>query len=104
IPSAELRSKDKTCDLSLSLSMREQLLGELIHLDQVKFVDLVRSLFQNRQLDLIPMAIALLENLRTPEAIALLKEGCEKMTSPLIRDYCHLSLYRLKEEGPYEEY
>lgn len=104
IPSAELRSKDTSCDLSLSLSMREQLLSELAHLDQEKFVGLVRSLFQSRQIDLIPAAIAFLENLRTPEAIALLKEGCEKMTSPLIRDYCHLSLYRLKEEGPYEEY
>ncbi len=103
VPSAELRSKDTTCDLSLSLSMREQLLIELAHLDQEKFVELVRSLFQSRQLDLIPTAIALLENLRTPEAIGLLKEGSEKMTSPLIRDYCHLSLYRLKEEGPYEE-
>ena len=26
------------------------------------------------------------------------------MSAPLIRDYCHLALYRLKEEGPYEEY
>lgn len=104
IPSAELRSKDTSCDLSLSLSMREQLLGELAHLDQEKFVGLVRRVFQSRQLDLVPSAIAFLENLRTPEAIALLKEGCTKMTSPLIRDYCHLSLYRLKTEGPYEEY
>lgn len=104
IPSAELRSKDTSCDLSLSLSMREQVLSELAHLDQEKFVSLARSLFQSRQLDLIPASIAFLENFRTPEAIALLKEGCEKMASPLIRDYCHLALYRLKEEGPYEEY
>ena len=104
IPSAELRSKDTTCDLSLSLSMREHLLSELAHLDQEKFIEIARALFQSRQLDLIPAAIAFLENLRTPEAIALLKEGCEKIASPLIRDYCHLSLYRLKEEGPHEEY
>src|SRR5438105_7878991 len=42
--------------------------------------------------------------LQTPEAIALLKYGCGKLTFPLIRDYCHLALFRLKEEGPYEEY
>ena len=29
---------------------------------------------------------------------------CSKIGSPLIRDYCHLSLYRLKQEGPYAEY
>ncbi len=104
IPSAELRSQDETCNLSLSLSMREQLLGELAHLEQKKFVVLARRIFEAQQIDLIPATITFLENLRTPEAIELLKEGCAILTSPLIRDYCHLSLYRLKEEGPYEEY
>jgi hypothetical protein len=33
-----------------------------------------------------------------------LKEGATKVSASLIRDYCHLSLYRLKEPGPYEEY
>lgn len=105
IPSAELRSNDQTCDLSLSLSMREQMLTELSHVnDQQKFITLIERLFQTQQLDLIPAAISLLENMRTPDTIDLLKKGCSKMTSPLIRDYCHLSMFRLKEEGPYEEY
>jgi HEAT repeat protein len=104
VPSAELRSKDKTIDLSLSLSMREHILREAIHLPEATFLQLVRELFDHQQFDLIPTAVLLLENLRTSESIALLKEGAAKVGAPLIRDYCHLALFRLKEEGPYGEY
>jgi hypothetical protein len=104
IPSAELRSKDKTLDLSLSLSMREQILKESMHLPEETFLELVSVLFKAQQFDLIPLAVSLVEQLRTPAALALLKQGCEKLASPLVRDYCHLALFRLKEEGPYEEY
>src|SRR5690606_26321251 len=84
--------------------LREHLLKELAHLDQKFFISLIQDLFERQQLDLIPTAITLLEHLRTPESIELLKKGCRKLTAPLIRNYCHLSLYRLKQEGPYEEY
>lgn len=104
VPSAELRSKDKTIDLSLSLSLREHILREAIHLPERAFLQLVRELFDHQQFDLIPTAILLLENLRTSAAIGLLKEGAAKVTAPLIRDYCYLALFRLKEEGPYGEY
>ena len=104
VPSAELRAQDKTLDLSYSLAIREQFLKEAIHLPQEEFLTLARHIFNRGQHDLIPTTIALLENLQTDEAIALLKYGSNKITSPLIRDYCHLALYRLKVEGPYEEY
>jgi HEAT repeat protein len=104
VPSAELRSKDPTMDLSYSVAMREHLLREAIHLPEDHFIKLARRIFNRSQYDLIPTLIGLLENLQTDSAIALLKEGAEKVTSPLIRDYCHLALYRLKQEGPYEEY
>lgn len=104
VPSAELRSKDPTVDFSLSLAMREHLLKEAIHLPEEDFLKLARSLFVHQQNDLIPTLISLLENLQTPSAISLLKSGSATLSAPLIRDYCHLSLYRLKEEGPHEEY
>ena len=46
----------------------------------------------------------MLENLRTDEAINLLKEGSSKLDSPIIRDYCHLALFRMKVDGPHENY
>lgn len=104
VPSAELRSKDPTVDLSLSLAMREQLLREAIHLTEERFLPLAREILARSQNDLVPTLMALLENLQTPAAIDLLKWGASKISSPLVRDYCHLALYRLKEEGPYEEY
>ncbi len=103
IPSAELRAKDSTVDLSYSLAIREHLLREAMHLPQEHFLRLVRALFTKQQHDLVPTAIALTESLQTPEAIATLKAGADKMSSSLVRDYCRLALYRLKQEGPYEE-
>lgn len=104
VPSAELRAKDPTIDLSYSMAIREHFLKEAIHLPEETFLKLARTIFQKQQSDLVPSLIMCLENLRTDNAIALLKEGTKKFSSPLIRDYCHLSLYRLKVEGPYEEY
>jgi HEAT repeat protein len=104
VPSADLRSKDQTLDLSYSLAMREHFLREAAHLPEADFLQVCRLIFRKGQNDLVPTTIALLENLQTDSAIALLKEGAEKISSPLIRDFCHLSLYRLKVEGPYEEY
>jgi HEAT repeat protein len=104
IPSAELRSKDPMTDLSYSIALREHFLREAIHLPEEHFLNIARLIFQKQQNDLVPTLIVLLENLRTDGAITLLKEGAAKISSPLIRDYCHLALYRLKEDGPYEEY
>jgi len=104
IPSAELRSKDPTTDLTYSLTIREQLLRETILLPEETFLQVARNIFQHNQNDLVPSLIALLENLQTDGAKQVLKEGTTKMAAPLIRDYCNLSLYRMKEEGGYEEY
>lgn len=104
VPSAEVRAKESNIDLSYSIAMREHFLREAAHLPETAFLDIARTIFQKQQNDLVPTTITLLENLRTDGAIALLKEGANKIASPLVRDYCHLALYRLKEEGPYEEY
>ncbi len=104
IPSAELRAKDPTLNLGFSLAMREHFLREAIHLHEEHFLRLAEAIFSRQQNDLVPALISLLENLRTEEAIALLKEGTKKIAAPLIRDYCHLALFRLNVEGPYEEY
>lgn len=104
VPSAELRSKDPTLDLSYSLAIREHLLREAIHLPEETFLKLSEAIFNRQQNDLVPTLITLLESLQTDRAIALLKSGAEKISAPLIRDYCHLALFRLKQEGPYEDY
>lgn len=104
VPSAEMHAKDPTVNLNYSLAMREHMLKEAMNLPEEAFLKLARRIFMRAQSDLVPTTIALLENLQTEKAIALLKEGSEKTTSALIRDYCHLALFRLKQEGPYEEH
>lgn len=104
VPSAELHSKNPLIDLSYSMALREHLLREAVHLPSLEFLKVARQVFQSQQNDLVPATIALLENLQTEGAIAVLQEGAEKIDAPLVRDYCHLALYRLKQEGPYEEY
>jgi HEAT repeat protein len=104
IPSAEQRAKDPTLNLSYSLAMREHLLRESIHLPEEHFLKIARAILNRQQNDLVPTLIGLLESLETDAAIAVLKEGAEKVASPLIRDYCHLALFRLKQEGPHEDY
>ncbi|MBI3900624.1 MAG: HEAT repeat domain-containing protein [Chlamydiia bacterium] len=103
VPSASLRTNDPTVNASVSIALRDNFLKEAIHLPPQDFLSLARLIIQKQQNDLIPTLMTLLENLRTEEAISLLKQGTQKLTSPLIRDYCNLALYRLKEEGPYEE-
>lgn len=103
IPSAELRAEDPHVDLTYSSAIREYVLREAMHLPELQFLKLARSIFQKNQNDLVPSVIALLENLQTDQAKEVLKEGTAKITSPLIRNYCHLALYRLKEPGPHEE-
>jgi HEAT repeat protein len=104
IPLAELKAKDPSVNFTYSLAIREHLLREAIHLPEESFLILASTLFARQQNDLVPCTIALLENLQTEDAKKVLKEGAAKRSAPLIRDYCHLALFRLKEEGPYEEY
>ena len=103
IPSADLRAEDPHVDLTYSLAIREHVLREAMHLPEPQFLLLARSIFKKNQNDLVPTTIALLENLQTDGAKEVLKEGAANLSSPLIRNYCHLALYRLKEPGPYEE-
>lgn len=104
VPSTTQREKDPTIDLSISHAMRESILKEALELPEADFLDVAQMVFESKQNDLIPLLIALLENLRTDGAISLLKDQAAKIGSPLIRDHANLSLYRLKIAGPYEEH
>ena len=104
IPSATQREKDPMIDLAISYAMREGILREALELPEADFLDVARMVFESKQNDLVPLLIILLENLRTDGATALLKDQATKIGSPLIRNYANLSLYRLKQSGPYEEH
>lgn len=103
IPSAMLNLKETPALYEMSLKMREEALIKTANLREEYFLQLANALFQYEQNDLIPILVKLLENIRTDNAIKLLKIYSQKPGAPLIRNYCNLALYRLREEGPYFE-
>lgn len=101
IPSGKQNFKDEPYAFELSLNMREDALEEALDLPEQDFLKLAKVIFIRQQNDLVPLVVMLLEQLNTPGAIALLKEHQQQIGAPLIRNYCNLALYNLKEEGPY---
>lgn len=102
VPLALYRIKDIKEDSSLAI--REAILKETLEFNEDAFFKIIKMIFDTPQNDLIPTAITLLENLSSPKAIEFLKNRAKSSLVPLIRDYANLSLYRLKQEGPYEQY
>ncbi|HEY2809844.1 MAG TPA: HEAT repeat domain-containing protein [Rhabdochlamydiaceae bacterium] len=103
IPSALQHQKEDAMDiLTLTLHVKEYLLKECLELPPDCFLEIASYLFAVRQNDLVPLLIALLENLNTPEAIHFLESHAQMTGAPLIRMYCNLALYRLKPKEAQE--
>ena len=105
IPSATHYAKKHQIDLpSLTLALREEILLQAIELPEESFLTIAREIFNRKQNALIPLTVRLLENLNTPEGIALLEEQAEQFGAPFVRTYCHLALYRLKNEPHHADF
>lgn len=106
IPSiAHQKDKQAMYDLSaISMNLREVMLKESLELPEPVFLRLAAHIFASRQNDLIPLLVSLLQNAQSPNAIALLQQQATKPGAPFIRTYCHLALYRLKQQGPHEHF
>lgn len=102
-PSASINLKNNEMYREISLSIREEILSEASHLPESDFLNIAKILFDTHQNELIPRLVFLIENLQTKEAIELLKHYSQKTGAPLIRNYCNLALFRLKEVGPYRD-
>jgi len=98
IPSAQHHQKDGYDILSVSLSVREHLLRECLELPASDFLFIASALFQTKQIDLIPLLVALMENLQTKETIDLFEQKAEAAGAPLTRTYCHLACFRLNKK------
>jgi len=103
VPSLQQHLKNLPFDLAaITLQMREQMLTACLELPEDHFLKVAEKIFLNHELDLVPLLVQLLENLHTEKALFLLKRHAEHAGAPLIRSYCNLALFRLKEKGPYE--
>ena len=103
VPSLSQQQKQLAMDLSgISSQLRLQMLAACLELKEDDFLAIATKVFESRAIELIPLLVQLLENHGTAQAIQLLKTHAESAGAPLSRMYCSLSLFRLKEAGPYE--
>lgn len=103
LPSASQQDKQYPGIVGQTLGLREDVLIQSLEFEEEAFLAIARKICQKKQHDLIPIVIELLQNKKSDSVIQFLKEGYQRAGAPLIRNYCTLALYRLKEEGPYEE-
>lgn len=104
VSSLQERSEESFFDIeALSLSVREYILRKASTLPQTLFLQLAETLLQTKQNNLLPTLIHLLEQMKTPEAITFLEEQSKRAGAPLARAYCNLALFRMGQEGPYQE-
>lgn len=103
VPSGRQNFAEDKVSLEMSLNIREELINKAVELPENEFLALATIIFERHQNDLIPVLIEVLINHPTHAVIALLKKYQQKAGAPLIRNYCNLALYRLKEPGPYAE-
>lgn len=83
------------------LELKEELLKKIKQQSEIRFIEIAHQIFKEQQHELISIIVQLLEDLNTTEAINCLKEHQQQLGAPLVRQYCNLALYRLKEAGPY---
>lgn len=103
IPSAQQNFDENPVALELSLHLREALLAKSLELPEPEFLALANAIFDVQQNDLVPSLTEVLENHPTAKVIELLKKHQQKVGAPLVRNYCNLALYRMKQPGPYAE-
>jgi HEAT repeat protein len=103
IVSAKQNLEENPMAYELAFHYRDAILQKTMDLPEEIFIQLADLLLQRQQHDLVPTLVACLETSHSPGAIRLLKKYQKQIGAPLIRNYCNLALYRLGEEGPYEE-
>lgn len=97
-PSSRQRFAKDPDQYEQTIRIKEAIVAKASSLPQEQFLQLTDTLLRSDCQPLVPILTAALERIATPEALALLKTHKQKLGSPLIRRYCALSLFRLKEE------
>lgn len=104
IPSARQNLPMEPFLWELSLRMQEEALIASLELPEPDFLEVAAMIFDAHERPLLPLLTRLLENLKSPAAIELLKEQEQRPGAPSIRAWCNLALFRLHEPGPWAEH
>lgn len=85
------------------VNLKNFLLQKIRQISPSLFIELAHEIFQKKQNDLVPMTAALLESIGTEPAVDCLKKHQQQLGAPLVRNYCQLALFSLKEEGSWNQ-
>lgn len=102
VPSSQQQLEEGPGLNDLSQALKNMVLVKALELDEKVFLQVANAILASGQNELVPSLMPLLENKQTSGSIELLKKYQQKVGAPLVRQYCCLSLYNLKEPGPYE--
>lgn len=91
-------------DPDLLLAKREEILKTCLDLPKNVFFQIANKILCTKDCDLVPALIALIETLQNEEAIQFLKSELHRAGAPMVRAFCNLGLFRLKESGPYAQF
>ncbi len=94
---------DSAQQKEITTRLKEQLLIKAANLPEPEFLELAIEIFNNKQNDLVPLLVEILQSHYSEDVAILLKEQQQRVGAPLIRAYCNLALYRLKEPGPWKQ-
>lgn len=103
IPSSMQNLEEVPGTFEGSLRLRESALAKTIELDDASFYQIARLILNRQQNDLVPLLMQLIENKGDEAARHFLKQEEQRAGAPFIRASAALALFRMKEEGPYEE-
>lgn len=101
---ASSRIDPASSEAEMFLAIKESLITEALELSKESYLMLAKGILNAKDPELVPAVISNLETLQTPETIEFLKKELIRAGAPLTRAYCNLALYKLKEEGPYEDF
>ncbi|MBA3723181.1 MAG: HEAT repeat domain-containing protein [Parachlamydiaceae bacterium] len=101
VSSASQVLKDDVSAFVSSVELRETILSQAFDFSEPEFLKLAEAILSTQQNDLISSTILLLQDDGSKEAVALLNKYHQKIGAPIVRNYCNLALYRMKEPGPY---
>jgi len=98
ITSASVRKEDLPYPMEALVGIKQQILNKTRDLSEDAFCGFAELILKKKERSLIPTIVALLENLNSEKAISILEKYSDDNTSPLVRDYCHLALFRMRQE------
>ncbi|MDR3624603.1 MAG: HEAT repeat domain-containing protein [Chlamydiales bacterium] len=104
VHSASARVDPTSQEAEILTTTKDKILSATIDLPTEDFFKLAAILLDTNDPELVPTLISLIESLKSTQATEFLVKELQRAGAPLLRSYCNLALFRLREPGPYAEY